>query len=347
LAETAATFSLSTATRPQPGRSAEGENGSSRGNLSKWGQLGPNEVCAVFEAALSQPGDERATEARRYNEAQSQGKWMKSQEMYSLQQPRPVISPGMQNPAVDFRHSDLVAIFRDCALFEGVADSDLQAIAGITVVKCFAKGDYLFHEGSPVHGFYIVHTGAVKVHRVSLSGKEQVLHVYRANESFGEEALISDLGYAADASAVDNSRVLMVQRPEFLGILKREPELALCMLRSMSRQLFNLVELLDDLTLKDVKTRLANWLLHQCPDPESYEPYRIQLPMTKRVLAAELGTVSETFSRTVAKFRKQRLITVEGNTFTLLCPMKLSQFLGRKLKAHPSYAVGQLCSHAA
>ncbi len=253
----------------------------------------------------------------------------------------------MQNPAADFRHADIVAIFRGCALFEGVAEPDLEAVAAITGAKWFAKGDYLFHEGPPVHGFYIVHTGAVKVHRVSLSGKEQVLHVYRPNESFGEEALISDLGYVADASAVERSLVLMVQRPEFLGILKRQPELALCMLRSMSRQVANLVELLDDLTLKDVKTRLANWLLQHCPDPESYEPCRIQLPMTKRVLAAELGTVSETFSRTVAKFRKQRLISVEGNTFTLLCPMKLSQFLSHRLKAQPSYAGNQLCGHAA
>jgi CRP/FNR family transcriptional regulator, dissimilatory nitrate respiration regulator len=258
--------------------------------------------------------------------------------MYSRYLRGPVISPGMQNPVADFRPSDIVAIFRGCALFEGVSDSDLQAIAAITVVKSFAKGDYLFHEGTPVHGFFIVHTGAVKVHRVSFAGKEQVLHVYRPTESFGEEALISDLGYAADASVVDNSQVLMVQKPEFMAIMKRQPELALCMLRSMSRQLSFLVELLDDLTLKDVKTRLANWLLQHCPDPESCEPYQIQLPMTKRVLAAELGTVSETFSRTVAKFRKQRLISVEGNTFTLLCPSKLTQFLGNKLKTQASYS---------
>jgi CRP/FNR family transcriptional regulator len=247
----------------------------------------------------------------------------------------------MHNLVVDFRRSEIVTIFRHCPLFQGVAETDLEAIAAITLVKSFFKGDYLFHENSPVHGFYIVYSGAVKVHRVSFAGKEQVLHVYRPNESFGEEALISDMGYAADACAVDNSQVLMVQKPEFLAILKRQPDLALCMLRSMSQHLTNLVDLLDDLTLKDVKTRLANWLLQHCPDPESYEPCRIQLSMTKRVLAAELGTVSETFSRTIAKFRRQRLITVEGNTFTLLCPIKLTQLFRANGRAQ------QLCGHAA
>src|SRR5688572_16002910 len=152
----------------------------------------------------------------------------------------------MHNPSTQSRH-EVVAIFRECPLFEGVSDSNLDSIAAITLFKTFAKGDYLFHEGSPVHGFYIVSSGSIKVHRVSIAGKEQVLHVYRPHESFGEEALISELGYAADASTVEDSTVLMVQKPEFLGLLRRQPDLALCMLRSMSQHLNNLVELLDDL----------------------------------------------------------------------------------------------------
>jgi len=55
------------------------------------------------------------------------------------------------------------------------------------------------------------------------------------------------------------------------------------------------------------------------------------LPMTKRVLAAELGTVSETFSRTLAKFREQNLLTVAGKTVTVLCPARLTALLRRNL----------------
>jgi CRP/FNR family transcriptional regulator len=238
----------------------------------------------------------------------------------------------MQTSDAGFTVAQLVTIFQKCPLFQGVSDSDLEDIASITVCKSFEKGDYLFHEGAAVHGFYIVFSGAVKVHRVSFGGKEQVIHVYRPNESFGEEALICELGYPADASAIETSQVLMVQKPEFLALLRRQPELALYILRSMSQHLNDLVDLLDNLTLKDVKTRLANWLIQHCPNPESYEPYSIQLPMTKRVLAAELGTVSETFSRTVAKLRKQRLLAVDGNTFTLLCPIKLTRLFGNHIR---------------
>ena len=106
--------------------------------------------------------------------------------------------------------------------------------------------------------------------------------------------------------------MLLVQKTGILALLKRQPELALRMLGSMSQHLRVLVGQLEDLTLKDVETRLANWLVKRCPNPHGDQPVRIELTMTKRVLAAELGTVSETFSRTLAKFREQKLLSVKG-----------------------------------
>ena len=58
---------------------------------------------------------------------------------------------------------------------------------------------------------------------------------------------------------------------------------------------------------------------------------KIELALTKRVLAAELGTVSETFSRTLAKFRAQKLLLVKGKTVTVLSPARLSGLLHRNL----------------
>ena len=80
-----------------------------------------------------------------------------------------------------------------------------------------------------------------------------------------------------------------------------------------------------------METRLANWLIKRCPKPHDDRPVQIELTMTKRVLAAELGTVSETFSRTLAKFREQNLLMVKGKTVTILSPAKLSALLRRNL----------------
>jgi len=225
----------------------------------------------------------------------------------------------------------VVNSLRACQLFVGLPPADLEKIADVSIVKSLEKGDYLFHEGDPAHGFYVVQRGAVNVHRVSATGKEQVIHVFRAGESFAEVALATETGYPADARALEPSQVLLVQKDGILALLKRQPELALRMLGSMSSHLRVLVGQLDDLMLKDVETRLANWLVKRCSDPRSQKPARIELQATKRMLAAELGTVSETFSRTLAKFREQELIEVEGKTITVLSPARLAELLRRNL----------------
>ena len=225
----------------------------------------------------------------------------------------------------------MVNALRSCQLLAGVALPELNAIAVFTAVKLVAKGSYLFHEGDPSVGFYIVQTGAINVHRVNAGGKEQVIHVFRAGESFAEGTLATERGYPADARAVEASQVLLVQKSGILALLKRQPELALRMVGSMSAHLRILVGQLEDLTLKDVETRLASWLVKRCPNPAGDKPARFELPRTKRVLAAELGTVSETFSRTLAKFREQKLIAVKGRAITVLNPARLAALLRRHL----------------
>jgi CRP/FNR family transcriptional regulator len=231
----------------------------------------------------------------------------------------------------EFKKVAVVNSLRACQLFAGLPPADLENIAEITVVKALDKGEYLFREGTATRGFYVVQRGAVNVHRVNAAGKEQVIHIFRAGESFAEAALATETGYPADARAVEATQVLWVQKDGILALLKRQPELALRMLGSMSGHLRVLVGQLEDLTLKDVETRLANWLVKRCPDPQSEAPVRIELTLTKRVLAAELGTVSETFSRTLAKFREQKLLTVKGKTITVLSPRKLGALLRRNL----------------
>jgi CRP/FNR family transcriptional regulator len=237
----------------------------------------------------------------------------------------------MSESLQELRQAAVVNALRGCQLFTGLPLADLEKIAEFSVVKALEKGEHLFHESEIARGFYVVQRGAVSVHRVTATGREQIIHVFRTGESFAEAALASEKGYPADARAVELSQVILVQKDGILALLRRQPELALRMLGSMASHLRVLVGQLEDITLRDVETRLANWLLKRCPNPQSELPCRVDLNMTKRVLAAELGTVSETFSRTLAKFRERKLLTVKGKTVMILSPVKLSALLRRNL----------------
>ncbi len=221
------------------------------------------------------------------------------------------------------KQTSLINTLTGCSLLSGLPSQDLTQIASLSVVKSLRKGEYLFRETDVSHGFYIVQHGSINVHRVSATGKEQVIHIYRTGESFAEGGLATYAGYPGDARALETSRVVLVQKAGFLALLRRQPELALRVMDAMNGQLRTAIAQLENLTLKDVETRLADWLVQHCPDPMSAHPARIELKMTKRTLAAELGTVSETLSRTLAKFRDQQLLYVNGKIVTLLNPARL------------------------
>lgn len=229
----------------------------------------------------------------------------------------------MHPQAPELRLAALSQTLRRCELFAGLSREDLQRIADLTLTTSLDRGEYLFHEGEPSRGFYIVQSGSISVHRVTAAGKEQVIQVFRSGQSFAEAALASESGYPADARALEPSTVLTIQKPGFVALLQQRPELAIRMLASMAIHLRALVGQLQDLTMRDVESRLVHWLLKQCPDPRGTSPVTIQLRGTKRALAAELGTVSETFSRTLAKLRERGLIGVEGPVITIHSPKEL------------------------
>lgn len=230
-----------------------------------------------------------------------------------------------------FKQTMIANTLRSCQIFTGLPEADIREIASFVSSKRLGKGDYLFHEGTPAAGFYIVQQGAINVHRVGANGKEQVIHIFHPVESLAEASLAGGAGYPANARALEPSSVLLVPKAEFTALLRRRPELALRILGSMSQHLRVVIGLLDDLTLKDMETRLANWLLRHCPKPLPESPTLIHLDRTKRVLAAEMGTTSETLSRMLAKFRDQGLLRVKGNALTVTRPLELDKLLQRQL----------------
>lgn len=230
--------------------------------------------------------------------------------------------------AAELKLTGLVGTLRCCQLFGGLPLEDLQIIAGFAQALKLAKGEYLFHEAELSRGCYLVQSGAINVHRVNASGKEQVIHVFRGGESLAEASLASTTGYPANARAVEPSTVLLIPKGPILELIGRRPDLALRMLGSMSQHLRVVVGMLDDLTLKDVETRLLNWLIkHGRNAPHGV----IRLAGTKRVLAAELGTSSETLSRTFARLKGERLLEVTGNTLRILNESALQARFGQLL----------------
>src|SRR5690606_28867276 len=110
----------------------------------------------------------------------------------------------------------------------------------------------------------------------------------------------------------------------FRELVCKKPELALRMLASMSMHLKHLVQTIHDIKGRQIEGRHADWLLQHGPT-ETATPF--DLPMTKKMLAGQLGVTSETLSRTFARFKREGLISVEGPRLQLLNRAGLSAYI--------------------
>ena len=170
-------------------------------------------------------------------------------------------------------------------------------------------GTILFASGEQAERFFLILAGQVKLYQLSPRGGQQILHLYGPGMTFGEAAVLSGTAYPACAEVVEEAELLAVGRAEIRRAIEANPDLALGMLAGMSAKLREFNRLIEDLSLKDVPSRLAGLLLRLAAQAGAD---KFDLPQTKRDLAGQIGTIPETLSRALSKLKSAGLIAVRG-----------------------------------
>lgn len=206
-------------------------------------------------------------------------------------------------------------------LFQGLAPAQLDAVAAICVPAKYAKGRTIFLEDSEARGLHVALSGQVKIFKLSVEGREQIIHIYGPGEPFGEVPVFEGGRFPANAEATQDSEILFVPRDGLLRLLERDKTLAMNMLAALSRKLRRFTVKLENLTLKETPQRVAAYLL-DLSDREGGAA-EVVLDITKGHLAGLLGTAQETLSRVLKKMTLAGLIDVRGKTIEILDPTNL------------------------
>ncbi len=204
---------------------------------------------------------------------------------------------------------DILDFLAELDLFKDLPDSQLRAIGTIAKPLKYDRGDPIFLEGDRCLGFFLVQSGRVKVYKMSADGKEQILHWFEEGDRFAEVPAFDGGYYPASASALEKTQLLLIPNQALLALVEQYPSLAFHLLASLSRHLRRFANLIDTLSLKDVSSRLAGYLL-ELSDRQGSD--RLELDLAKGQLAAFLGTIPETLSRTFAKLTQANLIEIEA-----------------------------------
>ncbi|GAB6904804.1 hypothetical protein JCM12296A_06380 [Desulfosarcina cetonica] len=201
-------------------------------------------------------------------------------------------------------------------LFHGLSGPQIDEVAQITVNRRYKRGESIFMEGDTADGFYIVADGQVKIFKSSPEGKEQILHIYGPGNPFGEVPVFSGSRFPANAVALAASRILFLPRQAFVDLIARHPSLSMNMLGELSMRLRQFTIQIENLSLKEVPSRLASYLIYLAKEQQRTDS--VSLEISKGQLASLLGTIPETLSRIFAKMSAQAMIRVDGPEIRLL-----------------------------
>jgi CRP-like cAMP-binding protein len=215
---------------------------------------------------------------------------------------------------------DPLEVLRSVPLFRQVAETDLQALAQMVHARDFPKGNVILSQGDEGQALFLIRRGQVKVSVLAEDGREVILSVLGPGSFFGEMALLDDEPRSAHVIAMEDTTILQLRREDFRNRLKAAPELAVSLLRELSRRLRRADDTIASLMLLDVNGRVAHLLLELAKEEGGEGGTRITRRLTHASIGQMVGASRETVSRTMRNLVLRNVVGVTRREIALLDP---------------------------
>ncbi len=212
---------------------------------------------------------------------------------------------------------------RQIPLFATLAEDDLAHVAARMVERRYKRGDLILLQGEPGGALHYVRSGLVKVFKTSAEGKEQVLRLIEAGQTFNDVPALDGGPNPASAAAMEPSVVYALGHADLRKLILERPGVAEGAVRSMAAALRHLVALVEDLSFRHVTARLAKILLDQAAMAQGGQsPHRL----TQQEMAAMAGTAREMVGRALKELeaagaiamRRGRAVVLDAERLRLL-----------------------------
>ena len=157
---------------------------------------------------------------------------------------------------------DKKALLANSELLSGLDDEMLDRLLSMTVTRKLTKNETLFVKGDPGDSVYGVQEGKIKIVTTSPNGKEVTLNIIEEGQFLGEIAMLDGMERTADAIAMENCELLVIQRRDFIPFLEKHPKLCLQVMQLLCHRVRMTSEMVEDAAFLPLDGRLAKRLLY-------------------------------------------------------------------------------------
>ena len=204
------------------------------------------------------------------------------------------------------------------SVFDVLNAEDLSSLSSSKGCNYYRKGQTIFFEGNNSNGVYCVHKGKIKLHKLGLDGKEQIIRFAKDGDIMGYRALLSGEPYSLSATVLEDSSICYVPKDSLIGAVEKDPKFSLKVMELTCKEMGKATDTITNLAQKPVRERLAEILLILKETFGERADGSIDVTLTREEIASLVGTATESCIRLLSEFKRDELIQLEGKKITIL-----------------------------
>jgi CRP/FNR family cyclic AMP-dependent transcriptional regulator len=204
-----------------------------------------------------------------------------------------------------------------CSLFSGLSSEERRLIVARAKLRDVLAGQTIFSMGSAGNSMMAVLSGSIRISIPSASGKEIVLAILQAGEVFGEIALLDGKDRTADAKAMTDCHLAVLERSEVLALLERNPSAWLKVVEVLCERLRRTDQQISELALLQLPVRLAKALLRLADASTVTSTRGIEVQLSQRELGNFVGASRESVNKCLGDWQRAGILRIEENIIVL------------------------------
>ncbi|MCC6496164.1 MAG: Crp/Fnr family transcriptional regulator [Propionibacteriaceae bacterium] len=212
-------------------------------------------------------------------------------------------------------------------VFASLSAQDQQRVEGLARPTHLMAGEAAYGADDELSQLMVLHTGRLKIFRLSADGSEHLIRVLGPGDFTGETSVFTGQRPDDYATALEECQLCVFGHDDLEALIRTHPEIGLQLLARVSARLSDTEHRLNSLTSQDVERRLADYLLGL---PSSWRGgvATVTLPLAKKDVASLLDTTPESLSRALKSLAGQGLIVIgAGRSVSITQSERLQQLV--------------------
>jgi CRP-like cAMP-binding protein len=224
----------------------------------------------------------------------------------------------------------LLRLARQSGVLGCLPEPDLLALLRQSSLRYLRTRETLFTLGEAGSTVVLILEGYMKLSSVTPCGREIVLEIAGPGRVFGELAVLNDWPRSADAMALSQCRLLLVDGRQMVAAMMRSPETLLAAIRLVSQRLRSATEQLVDGVALPAAARLAKALLHLAALHSHVDDQglHIDFELSQRELGGMTDLTRESINKHLSTWRDAGWVRLVGKTVTITDLEALQKVLG-------------------